>query len=76
MMQSWACPLPLQKKLINLYSIYLERDNFVIIEDLSYFINVFNKVLFNNYYAHVKLLIAYLKKIATIFNNFNLLNLL
>jgi len=58
-------------KVVNLYSNHLKPDNFVTRENINYFVNTFNKILFNNY-PHIKNLITYFKDIASIFNKFNL----
>lgn len=58
-------------KVVNLYSCDMDNENFVTREDLNYFIETFNKLLFNTY-PHIKNLISYLKNIASIFNDLNL----
>lgn len=60
-----------ERIIVNLYSPDQESLDFVTREDLSYFIDIFNIVLFKSY-PHIKVLIVYLKNIASIFNNFNL----
>lgn len=61
----------LEKVIVNLYSDKADSLDFVTREDLCYFVDIFNSVLFKSY-PHIKALILYLKEIASIFNEFNL----
>jgi DNA-directed RNA polymerase len=58
-------------KIRAIFAIDSNSSNFVIINDLRYFIKLLNKIIFHNYH-HIKLLIDYLKGIAKIFNTYNL----
>lgn len=60
-----------EKVVVNIYSSNPDSEDFVTREDLRYFVDIFNTVLFKNY-PHIKGLIVYLKKIASIFNELNL----
>lgn len=60
-----------EKVIVNLYSDKPESLDFVTREDLCYFVDIFNTVLFKSY-PHIKALILYLKEIASIFNELNL----
>lgn len=60
-----------EKRIVNLYYPDPESEDFVTRDDLRYFVDIFNTVLFQSY-PHIKLLIVYLKKIASIFNDLNL----
>lgn len=60
-----------EMKLVNLYSTDDKSEDFVTREDLSYFIDIFNIVLFKSY-PHIKVLIVYLKEMASILNKLNM----
>jgi DNA-directed RNA polymerase len=58
-------------KLVNLYSTDEKSEYYVTREDLCYFIDIFNIVLFKSY-PHIKSLIVYLKEMASILNKLNM----